>query len=116
MVVNTKNHYTFTEQKQRDMETLIKNITEEFEYVNHSEYYFSSTIEGKEYEITGTIHDGYIMFVDMYCNNEDFQNVEVSKALNKLANDNYTEEPTAEELKEADKFDNEQYEKDKLKR
>ena len=110
------------------MKALIKNITAEFEYVNHSEYYFSSTIEGKEYEITGTMHNGHIMFVYMYCyngyvmslimtsNNEDFESVEVSKALNKLANDNYTEEPTAEELKEADRFDNEQYEKDKLKR
>ena len=98
------------------MKELIKSITSKFEYLNNSEYYFSSTIEGKEYEITGTIHNGHIMFVDMYCNNEDFKNVEVSKALNKLANDNYTEEPTAEGLKEADKFDNEQYEKDKLKR
>ena len=96
------------------MKTLIKNITAEFEYVNDSEYYFFSNIEGKEYEITGTIHKGHIMFVDMYCNNESFQNVEVSKALNKLANDNYTEEPTAEEQKEADKFDNSQYVKDKL--
>ena len=96
------------------MKELIKSITAEFDYVNDSEYYFFSAIEGKEYEITGTIHNGYVMFLEMFCNNESFQNVEVSKALNKLANDNYTEEPTAEELKEADKFDNSQYVNDKL--
>tara|TARA_R110000765_G_scaffold400791_1_gene495949 strand:- start:36 stop:326 length:291 start_codon:yes stop_codon:yes gene_type:complete len=96
------------------METLIKNITAEFDYVNDSEYYFSSTIEGKEYEIFGHIYNGYIMSLIMTSNNEDFESVEVSKALNKLANDNYTEETTAEDLKEADNFDNSQYVKDKL--
>ena len=96
------------------MKTLIENITAEFEYVNDSEYYFSSAIEGKEYEIFGHLYNGYVMFLEMFCNNEDFENVEVSKALNKLADDNYTEEPTAEELKEADKFDHSQYVNDKL--
>ena len=96
------------------MKTLIENITAEFDYVNDSEYYFSSTIEGKEYEIFGHLYNGYIMSLIMTSNNEDFENVEVSKALNKLADDNYTEEPTAEELKEADKFDHSQYVNDKL--
>ena len=84
-IVYLKKRFTFEEQTQRDMKTLIKNITTEFEYVNDSEYYFSSTIEGKEYEITGTIHNGYVMFLEMFCNNESFQNVEVSKALNKYS-------------------------------
>ena len=96
------------------MKALIKSITSEFEYLNDSEYYFSSTIEGKEYEIFGHLYNGYVMSLIITSNNEDFESAEVSKALNKLANDNYTEEPTAEEQKEADKFDNSQYQNDKL--
>ena len=95
------------------MKNLFKQITADFEY-NEGEYYFTTTIEGKEYEITSTLREGTAMYVMLYINNEDADSDLVNDLLTKLAFEGYNEEPTKEELEDQDNFMNAQYESDKL--
>ena len=95
------------------MKDLFNAIKTDFEY-HEGDYYFSTTIEGSEYEITSTLRDGNAMFTMFYIDNEDADREAVNELLNSLAFENYSEEPTKEELEEQDKFMNTQYQNDKI--
>lgn len=95
------------------MKDLFNAIKTDFEY-NEGEYYFSITLEGSEYEITSTLREGNAMFTMFYIDNEDADREAVNELLTKLAFENYSEEPTREELEEQDKFMNTQYQNDKI--
>ena len=78
------------------MKDLLTQIEAEFEY-HEGEYYFSTTIEGKEYEVSSTVNEGIAMFIELIVDNETAVDIEVKELLFKLVNNGYYDKEADEE-------------------
>ena len=71
------------------MKTLIKEMTAGFEYLE-GDYNFTTTIEGKEYEVSSTLRGGLAMFAVVYCDDKNIDHdCEIKNALDLLAHEGY---------------------------
>ena len=71
---------------------LLKEISIQYEYVNNKEYTFSTTIQDKEYEVSGTVNDGVALFIEVTEDDEFVLMPEVDELLIELVFKGYIEE------------------------